>query len=127
MTDEMPQIEPGLLYTTETLPDACRYILTSREPLQYGLPTYHVTTRSRWITPKIGRIYPSDYVLVSWEDRFLEEHNVIPEFQRRSPEVVSLFPGEPAVQQLVLAEFFEDDSFMDPPHMVLRGYVFLFF
>jgi hypothetical protein len=29
----MPQIEPGLLYTPETLPDGCRYILTSREAL----------------------------------------------------------------------------------------------
>jgi hypothetical protein len=74
----------------------------------------------------MGRVYATDYVLVPWEDRFIEEHNVIKEFQRRSLEVISVFPEAPGVQQLVLAEFFEDDAFMEPPHMVLRGYVFLF-
>lgn len=126
MPTELPQIEPGLLYTPSTLPDACRYLFTTRQFLQYGLPTYHLSTRGQWITPIMGRIYVSDYVLLPWEDRLVEEHTVQDELRKRYPDYDPSTSPAPNVQQLVLAEVFEDDSFDDPPHMMLDGYVFLF-
>lgn len=126
MPKELPEIEPGLLYTTSTLPDGCRYLFTTRQFLQYGLPTYYLSTRGQWITPLMGRIYITDYVLLPWEDRLVERHTVQDELRKRYTDYDPSTSPAPNVQQLVLAEVFADEAFDEPPNPVLEGYVFLF-
>ncbi len=74
----------------------------------------------------MARIYVTDYVLLPWEDRFVYRHTLHDEVRKHYPDCALSALPVPNVQQLLLVEVFEDDAFDGPPHMVLRGYVFLF-
>ncbi len=126
MTNQVPQIETWTpLYPIDTS-DECRELFTRQAFLQFGLPTFSVTTHSRLITPQMGRIYLTDYVLLPWEDRIIDQATLFHEVVKRYPECPGSSLPTPNVQPLVLVEVYDDVSSDDAPYMLLQGYTFLF-
>jgi hypothetical protein len=125
MSNSLP-IEIGLLYRPEHLPAECRDLFQSAPFLQYGLPSYHFSTKPRLFLPKMARLYLADYFLLPWEEKVVRGENLYAMLKAQYRDQDDFTQDKYDLQQLVLVEVFDNSSYDGPPYMTLEGYVFLF-
>jgi hypothetical protein len=122
MSNSLP-IEISLLYRPEHLPAECRDLLQSAPFLQYGLPSYHFSTKPKLFLPKMARLYLADYFPLPWEEKVVRGENLYMTLKSRYSDQDGFTEEKFDLQQLVWVEVFGNSSYQGPLYMTLETYV----